>query len=135
MAVSEAGESKICAYVKEMGNSDLTARTDSGRSSVARWVRPGGLGGTRQRAVLRFYRGSIEEAMSATLVKVAVTVFWASHADDSSAGLGPTRMRNADDALLISKKRADGSEHPHTTRAACNRHPEPGSDPGSGLAV
>ena len=102
MAVSDAVIEDM--RLRELsGEFDLTARTDSGRGCVARWVRVGAwvelISGP-----FALYRGIIEEVMSATLVKVAVTVF--GRLTPMIVPLDWVRLaRSADDALLISKKK------------------------------
>ena len=102
MAVSEAVIEDMRLRERN-GEFDLTARTDSGRGFVARWVRPGAWV-ELDSGPFALYRGIIEEVMSATLVKVAVTVF--GRLTPMIVPLDWVRLaRNADDGLLISKKK------------------------------
>ena len=73
MAVSEAVIEDMRLRERN-GEFDLTAKTDSGRGFVARWVKRGAtvefIGGP-----FKHYFGVIEEVLSATLVKVGMTMF------------------------------------------------------------
>jgi transcription antitermination factor NusG len=102
MAISEAVIEDMRLRERN-GEFDLTGLSEDGRHFVAKWVRVGAWVQLVEGGPFAFFHGVIEGVLSSTLIVVGVHIF--GRVTAMTVPLDWVRLaRNADDALLISKK-------------------------------